>query len=196
MRMSALAEVGTFEPSLIAGEEPELCLRLRRAGWTVHRLDEEITLHDAAIFHFSQFARRMIRSGWAYSEGADRHGAGPEQYNVRDLRRIWLWAVYVPVFVVFCILAGLISDITLFQFLAGLGLFSYLAAILRMARNRHDRFGDNWRNSFQYGFLLTIARPWQLLGALRYLAFRSRGGEAEIIEYKTSGVEIPLDLKK
>ena len=32
----------------ICGEEPELCLRLSRAGWSVHRLDEEMTLHDAA----------------------------------------------------------------------------------------------------------------------------------------------------
>ena len=32
MRMRAIRDVGGFDPSLIAGEEPELCLRLRRAA--------------------------------------------------------------------------------------------------------------------------------------------------------------------
>jgi hypothetical protein len=31
-----------------AGEEPELCVRLRRRGWRILRLDAEMTRHDAA----------------------------------------------------------------------------------------------------------------------------------------------------
>ena len=33
LRLEAIEEVGGYRESLIAGEEPELCLRLRRAGW-------------------------------------------------------------------------------------------------------------------------------------------------------------------
>ncbi|MCZ7679546.1 MAG: hypothetical protein M5U28_12595 [Sandaracinaceae bacterium] len=33
MRLDALLSVGGFDETLIAGEEPELCVSLRRAGW-------------------------------------------------------------------------------------------------------------------------------------------------------------------
>jgi glycosyltransferase involved in cell wall biosynthesis len=184
MRVSALSDVGAFDPSLIAGEEPELCLRLRRAGWTVHRLDEEMSLHDAAITRFSQFSRRMVRSGWAYAEGADRYGAGPERYNMREVRRIWIWAAYVPAFIASCIAAGSILGIDWFYFFAGLGVLAYCTVILRMALNRRANFRDSWRNSLQYGAFLSLARPWQLCGALQYKIHKAKGGAAEIIEYK------------
>ena len=43
MRVAALAEVGGYDPDLIAGEEPDLCLRLRQRGWKVLRMDAEMT---------------------------------------------------------------------------------------------------------------------------------------------------------
>ena len=43
MRTAALAEVGGYDPNLIAGEEPELCVRLRAAGWQIYTLDREMT---------------------------------------------------------------------------------------------------------------------------------------------------------
>ncbi len=70
MRVDAFAAVGGFRPELIAGEEPELCVRLRAKGWKVWRLDAEMTLHDAAMTRFSQWWRRSLRAGHAYAEGA------------------------------------------------------------------------------------------------------------------------------
>ena len=49
VRVAALREVGGYDAALIAGEEPEMCLRLSRRGWRVRRLDAEMTLHDAAM---------------------------------------------------------------------------------------------------------------------------------------------------
>ncbi|HMC94328.1 MAG TPA: glycosyltransferase, partial [Polyangia bacterium] len=48
IRRVALEGVGGYDPRLIAGEEPELCVRLRAAGFKVERLDADMTLHDAA----------------------------------------------------------------------------------------------------------------------------------------------------
>lgn len=75
MRVVALAAVNGYRDGLIAGEEPELCVRLRQSGWRIHRLDQEMTLHDAAMTRFSQWWRRTLRSGHAYAEGAWIHGA-------------------------------------------------------------------------------------------------------------------------
>lgn len=68
MRADAFAAVGGFKPSLIAGEEPELCYRLRQAGWAVHRIAAEMTLHDAAITRFGQWWQRNRRNGHAIAE--------------------------------------------------------------------------------------------------------------------------------
>ena len=76
IRTEAFLAAGGYRDDLIAGEEPELCLRLRRLGWSVWRLDEEMTLHDAAMTRFSQWWIRTRRAGHAFAEGAWLHGAG------------------------------------------------------------------------------------------------------------------------
>jgi GT2 family glycosyltransferase len=68
MRIDAFQSVRGFRESLIAGEEPDLCHRLRRRGWKVLRLPDEMTLHDAAMTHWTQWWQRNRRSGFAGAE--------------------------------------------------------------------------------------------------------------------------------
>ena len=63
MRADAFATAGGYRPDLIAGEEPELCVRLRAKGWKVWRLPAEMTLHDASMTRFGQWWRRTLRGG-------------------------------------------------------------------------------------------------------------------------------------
>ncbi|MGH8465181.1 MAG: glycosyltransferase, partial [Pseudomonas sp.] len=100
MRADAFAAVSGFRPDLIAGEEPELCVRLRAAGWKVWRLAEEMTLHDAAITRFSQWWQRSLRAGYAFAEGAALHGAAPEHHWQRESRRAWTWGLGIPLAIV------------------------------------------------------------------------------------------------
>lgn len=95
-RTEAFSQVDGFRESLIAGEEPELCLRLRGAGWRIHRLDEEMTLHDAAITRWPQWWQRTVRAGHAFAEGAWLHGAPPERHWVRETLRAVLWGLLLP----------------------------------------------------------------------------------------------------
>ncbi len=76
MRVSAFAEAGGFSPGLIAGEEPDLCHRIRQQGWTIHRIDSDMTIHDAAMTRFVQWWQRNRRSGYAYAEALARRGRG------------------------------------------------------------------------------------------------------------------------
>jgi glycosyltransferase involved in cell wall biosynthesis len=96
MRIEALTQVGGFKDNLIAGEEPELCVRLRQTGWRIERLDREMTQHDAAITRFSQWWQRSKRAGYAFSAGAHLHGAPPERHWVAETRRAVLWGLGVP----------------------------------------------------------------------------------------------------
>lgn len=106
-RAGALIQAGGFRDSLIAGEEPELCLRLRRAGWHIHRIDHEMTRHDAAITRWPQWWRRTVRGGHAFAEGAWLHSASPERHWVRQTARAVVWGILLPSLIV---LSGLFVD--------------------------------------------------------------------------------------
>lgn len=72
VRRAALSEVDGFDPSLKAGEEPELCARLRAAGWEIEHIDAPMTRHDLAVNSFRAYWLRAYRSGIAYAEVAQR----------------------------------------------------------------------------------------------------------------------------
>lgn len=102
MRYEVFNAVGGFKETLIAGEEPELCVRIRQAGYLIWRLDEEMTLHDAAITRFSQWWKRSMRAGYAFAEGAFLHGGPPEYHWVAESRRARFWAGALPLSILLC----------------------------------------------------------------------------------------------
>ena len=55
VRVDAFRQVGGYNVSLIAGEDPDLAVRIRQHGWVVLRIDAEMTLHDMAMTRFSQW---------------------------------------------------------------------------------------------------------------------------------------------
>lgn len=169
MRMAALAQVGGYDPALIAGEEPEMCVRLRQKGWKIWRLDAEMTLHDAAMTRFSQFWKRARRAGHAYAEGAHMHGAPPERHFLRETRRAVLWGLALPGAI---LLLALLSP----WFLA---LFAvYPAQIARLARRRGGRA------AWQEATLLTLGKFAEGLGVAEFHLRRLGGRRAGLIEYK------------
>lgn len=171
MRMAALDQVGGYDPALIAGEEPELCLRLRKAGWEIWRLDREMTLHDAAMTRFSQFWKRARRAGHAYAEGAFLHGAAPWRHNVAPMRRALLWGGAIP--------ASILILTVLFG-AGGLGLaLIYPVQIARLSRRRG--FG---RAAWEEAALLTVSKFAECLGVAEFHLRRLSGRRAGLIEYK------------
>lgn len=170
MRMAALDQVGGYDPRLIAGEEPEMCVRLRGKGWKIWRLDAEMTLHDAAMTRFGQFWKRARRAGHAYAEGAHLHGAPPERHNVAQMRRALLWGAILPVAI---LVLGLCSP----WFLA---LFAiYPLQIARLARR-----GGGTRAAWEEAALLTVSKCAEAVGVLEFHLNRLRGKRAGLIEYK------------
>ncbi len=183
MRIDAVRAVGGFDATLIAGEEPDLCLRLRAAGWTVWRIDAPMTRHDAAMTRFGQWWRRAVRGGWAYAEGSDRHGDGPERYKRRDLRSVLIWGGTAPALgVAGALLAPLVpAAIAVTAIVAA----AEAAMALRIAARRVARFGDPWPHAVLYGGFTMLGKLPQLVGVMRYHSHRRRSaGPARLIEYK------------
>ncbi|MBC7138849.1 MAG: glycosyltransferase [Defluviimonas sp.] len=171
MRLEALEEVGGYNPGLIAGEEPEMCLRLRQAGWTIWRLDAEMTLHDAAMTRFGQFWKRARRAGHAFAEGAAMHGRPPENHGRAETRRALLWGLVLPVAIL--VLAVAVSPWAL------LLVALYPAQVARLAR----RDGGT-RFAWEKAILLTASKFAETAGILEYRWRRLMGRPSGLIEYK------------
>ncbi|MEM1361680.1 MAG: glycosyltransferase [Pseudomonadota bacterium] len=177
MRVSALQEMGGYNPALIAGEEPELCVRLRQAGWRIWNTGAEMTLHDAAITRFGQFWKRSERAGHAYAEGAALHGAPPERHGVEGRNRALLWGAALP-------LSLLVAAVAIHPaaLLAGA---IYPAQILRVAlREQRASQAVGMGVAWQRALFLTISKFAQAKGVLGYYLNRLRGRRSALIEYK------------
>jgi GT2 family glycosyltransferase len=172
MRVSAFKEVGGFLPTLIAGEEPEMCVRLRKKGWKVWHLADQMMLHDADMTSFKQWWKRTMRAGYAYAEGAFLHGAAPEYHWVAESKRAWLWGLYIP-------LAALI----LLFIKPILGLLLLLAYPLQMIRLA-IRSKQTPKNACLQAFFLTIGKFAEVIGQVKFLLHRYSDKQSQIIEYK------------
>jgi hypothetical protein len=73
-RRDALRLAGGFDETLIAGEEPDLCFRIRNEQHKIILcLDAPMTQHDMNMTRFRQYWKRCNRTGHAYAEVAGRH---------------------------------------------------------------------------------------------------------------------------
>lgn len=171
MRHAAVMAAGGYRDDLIAGEEPELCLRLIRAGGQVWRIDAAMTLHDAAMTRIGQWWRRTRRAGHAFAEGAALHGAGPERHWVTETRRAVIWGAGVPLAAV---VAGLVHP-------AGLAiLLAWPLQVLRL--------GWRWRHEGRVGWeaalFSVVGKLAEAQGVIGYWLDRLRGRRRGLIEYK------------
>lgn len=167
MRVAALQEVDGFREDLIAGEEPELCVRLRKAGWTIHRLEADMAWHDAAMTRFGQWWKRTVRGGYAFAEGAWLHGAPPECHWVKETLRAMLWGAAFPVGIL-C-LALFVSSWALLLLLV------YPLQVARLAR------GPGGWTGAKFLVMGKFAEAW---GAIKFYCDLLLQRRQSLIEYK------------
>ena len=173
-RAAEFRAVGGFNSSLIAGEEPELCYRMRQRGWEIHRIDALMTLHDAAMTRFAQWAKRTSRAGYAYAARAAVHWGDGSRYCVRENARIVFWALVFPGA---CVSVGMLYWQALPAMLA-----VYLAQFLRIRSYALRAGAGEHSTSFA---LFTLLSKWtELYGQLLFVSRALSGARQRIIEYK------------
>jgi GT2 family glycosyltransferase len=156
MRREAFDAVGGFNELIIAGEEPELCSRLRLRGWAIWRLDAEMTLHDAALSRFSQWWKRAVRSGYGCAQLVALQEKGANTGFARQLGRSSAWALIGPSAL---LVGALVSEWWLLLLLA------YPAQIVRMAVRDRQRVPDPWT----YAATMTAGHFAVFLGVCQYM---------------------------
>ena len=91
-RVEPFKQVSGFSEDLMAGEEPDLCHRIRLNHWRIRRIDHDMTIHDAAMTKFHQWWQRSRRSGYATAEAYSRRGSY-EPLLRRHVASNLLWAL-------------------------------------------------------------------------------------------------------
>ena len=172
MRASAFDRVQGFRTDLIAGEEPELCVRLRRMGWRIWRLDREMALHDLAISRFAQWFKRALRTGHTFAEGVALHGAPPERHYLREYRSALFWGLCIPF--------ATLALVAIVGPRGALLLALYPLQIIRLARRGERSARANWWR----GLLLVIGKFPEVLGVLLFHVRRALGQRPRLIDYK------------
>lgn len=184
-RAQPLLALGGFDASLIAGEEPDLCLRLRREGWTIRRIDAEMGWHDAAMTRFSQWWKRAARSGHAYTEHVWRHGKLADSGWKRQLASICVWGLALPLVFAAALLAAMLGT-RIASAAAAAILFIYVLQWLRIA---HRKWVQTRSPGFAaaYSASILLSKFAGVSGSMRFLASRISGSAPQIIEYKAPG---------
>jgi cellulose synthase/poly-beta-1,6-N-acetylglucosamine synthase-like glycosyltransferase len=175
MRMRALAQVGSFRPDLISGEEPELCHRLQAANWRIWVLPQGIAIHDAAITRFGQWWKRAVRSGYGCIQSTRLYGGMPNHSGFRPIARTWFWVLGVP-----------LATLVLWPWLGAWALLALLAYPLQVVRQA-IREGARRKEAWAWAvFSLVMMYPYAL-GQLQCLAHQGLRRQIRLIEYKLPG---------
>jgi glycosyltransferase involved in cell wall biosynthesis len=184
IRAEAFRAVGGYDPSIPAGEEPELCQRLRDAGYSVVRLDADMTWHDSAMLRFSQWARRQFRTGYGGLDFAARYGRcgdDPFRHQIRSAR---FWALGWPLaLIVGGSVTALLGGPVAGGLTAGLVALALPAQAVRIAARNRMRAGSPGA-ALAYGILTMVGKFFQLRGQCLYVWDRLAGRHARLIEYK------------
>lgn len=179
VRRAALAEVDGFDPTLAAGEEPELCARLRARGWQIAHIDAPMTTHDLAVRTLRAYARRAYRSGVAYAEVAQRmrrlgdplwqHEARRDlQHGLLFLAAPWLLAA-----------ALLLSPAAALVMAA-----AALALLARTAHRSAWKVPGQRALQWQYAVHVHLQKVPALFGQLAWWRAQRRSRQIGLIEYK------------
>jgi len=176
MRRAALESVGGFDETLIAGEEPEMCRRMRTLGWHIQHIDHPMTLHDLAITRFSQYWRRSLRAGYAFAAVSARFRDTSDPMWSEDARRNRLRGL----FWIATPLVALVASIARMSLLPlALWLLILVAVAARTAtQNRWKR--APWTTLLLYGFHSHLQQIPIFFGQLQFLF----NGKKALMEYK------------
>lgn len=171
MRCDVFIKAGGFRETLIAGEEPELCLRIRSEGGRIWRIKNDMAWHDAAMTRFSQWWRRAMRGGYAAAEGVALYGSHPGARYRRRLSRVVLWSMVLP--------AGIVALAGVNPWLLSLA-FIYPLQVVRLAARAGASRSTSWLNAL---FTVMVNFP-EMGGALKYWLARARNQHGRLIEYR------------
>lgn len=176
VRREAFEKVGGFDPSVPAGEEPELCLRLNKAGWIISRLDTVMAKHDLAMTRFGQWWRRQVRGGYGAIDVANRFKLHRFKKHVM---RAKFWSVWPGL----VILAGFAIG-----WGAAAAMFCLWPAQMTRIALLTFRRGQPAHVAIAYAFYTMVSYWPQMQGQFQYMLDKIHDRGSRLIEYKQAAI--------
>jgi len=180
-RITCLNDVGLFNESLIAGEEPELCLRIRKSDRKIWRLYSQMGTHDANMNKFSQWWTRAVRCGHAYAQAYDMSERGSNNKQLKQMTSSIIYGFILPVLLILNIFFTTLQDLS--QALTILILVIYIRLVLSSIKYRR-KLNDNLQNSILYGLSIISGKLAEIQGIVTYFKNKALGQASEIMEYR------------
>ena len=174
IRVSAFQEVGGFDVKAIAGEEPDLGIRLGLAGYSIVKIDAPMATHDASIMRFGQWWKRAIRGGHALAHRYAQHGRTRFRDGRREMMSDLFWGLGLH--------AAILILLWPTRGLSLLLLGGYAVLGWRVYR-RYRREGLDTDDARLVARFIVYSKFAHVIGIARYWRNRLRG-EFRIIEYK------------
>ncbi len=180
IRRHVLEEVGGYNPILIAGEEPEMCQRIRLRGYIILHIDERMTLHDLAIHSWHQYWRRCQRTGHAFAEVSSITRNTATQLWQRESHQNLL-----QVATIFCLFALGLFLILALRSVWPLLISMIIYSVICLRSSIKSRWkSDNWLTLLMYGVHLQFRKIPIAYGQLSYYYCHWRGRNSHLMEYK------------
>jgi GT2 family glycosyltransferase len=180
IRRSALEAVDGYDDTLIAGEEPDMCRRMRGLGWRILHIDAPMTGHDMAMHSFGQYWRRATRTGHAYSEVSARFADTDEQFWTADSKRNYIHAAVVAATPVAVVLGATVMR----PAIPVLGAAAFWTAVIVRSTRRTAWKQAPAATRVAYAVHSHVQQVPIAVGQLTERSLRRRGRRQGLIEYK------------
>lgn len=171
LRPAAYQEAGGFDPTVIAAEDDEFCVRLRAADWELLRLAHDMTYHDAAMLRFSQWWQRAVRSGHGFAQVGFMH----PPYFAKEQKRVLFYGGVLPCAALLALWA---FPPALLAILA-----VYAVSYARTVKGLEEE-GMTRSRALHHAVLLTLSKFPNILGMGLFHIRRLKGQGFHIVEYK------------
>ncbi|SHF23411.1 Glycosyltransferase, catalytic subunit of cellulose synthase and poly-beta-1,6-N-acetylglucosamine synthase [Microbulbifer donghaiensis] len=175
-RIAALQTVGMFNESMIAGEEPELCHRLRSSRWKIIRIDQPMAVHESDISKISQLLQRARRCGHSYAHSHYVHRETLGAFKQRSLASVIFWGALLP-----------LTSLLLFPFsvvAATSVLLLYVPLWIKVYVNGVRRSRLSKKLAAINSSYIVIGKFAQFVGVIDFYRTILRKKEFRLIEYK------------
>ena len=191
-RIDKVKAAGYFNETMIAGEEADLCLRMRNLGSRLMRLNSPMTIHDANMRYFSQWWKRAVRCGHAYAHGYDLHRHKLKDvtgsYKKKSMLSSLVYGLALPGLLVLILLMLVANPSGLGQLLLFTALVlvaaSYVRVLLKAAASKSTGLKAANRQSALYACFIVLGKFPETQGVLHYYLNKALGKTSKIIEYK------------
>jgi cellulose synthase/poly-beta-1,6-N-acetylglucosamine synthase-like glycosyltransferase len=181
IRREILQRLEGYDEGLIAGEEPELCWRIRALRYRIEHLDRPMVGHDLAITRAAQYWRRAVRTGYAYAEVSARFRGSAAPLWERPARRN---LIHGPVMLALTLGALVLTVLT------ASATPVVLASLLTVGLAIRSAVRARWKTPeavtlLLYGFHSHLGQIPIFFGQLKWRLDRWRRRIPDLIEYKT-----------